>query len=324
MTFFDKKEDVIKIELTPYGRSMLSKGRLKPYCYAFFDDDILYDSTRGDGGTGVLTEEYSETKVRILENTPYMKPQTNYKGVESNYQKTVLEESGDHLLYPIGTNSLLEKKASAWNATLLQGEMSSSHPFLTSSYTGSDGTTMKKAKRPEFNAIPQINCNIDYNMSIRDSREYFTMDEEDITTSTIANDGTQVILEHGHFLLHLLEKNGFSHSDSFSVEVFLYDDNDNETLRRLEFARRERSIKNDLIVNEQFQPPIIDESMVEFYFTINVDKEISDSDVCKGSKRIKKENIYLGYDIKCPDLDRDRNINIYQTSVTDIEDCEKW
>ena len=76
-------------------------------------------------------------------------------------------------------------------------------------------------------------------------------------------------------------------------------------------------------MNEQFQPPIIDESMVEFYFTINVDKEISDSDVCKGSKRIKKENIYLGYDIKCPDLDRDRNINIYQTSVTDIEDCEK-
>ena len=88
MTFFNKKEDVIAIELTPHGRSLLSRGKLKPTFYAFFDDDILYDSTRGDGGTGVLTEEYSETKVRILENTPYMKPQTNYKGVESNYQKT--------------------------------------------------------------------------------------------------------------------------------------------------------------------------------------------------------------------------------------------
>ena len=43
MSFFNKKEDVIKVEITPHGRKMLSEGRFKPYCYAFFDDDILYD-----------------------------------------------------------------------------------------------------------------------------------------------------------------------------------------------------------------------------------------------------------------------------------------
>ena len=49
MTFFDKKQDVLKIELTPYGRSLLSNGKLMPKYYAFFDDDIVYDITTTGG-----------------------------------------------------------------------------------------------------------------------------------------------------------------------------------------------------------------------------------------------------------------------------------
>jgi hypothetical protein len=30
MTFFNKKEDVLKIELTPHGRKLLSMGKMKP------------------------------------------------------------------------------------------------------------------------------------------------------------------------------------------------------------------------------------------------------------------------------------------------------
>ena len=33
MTFFNKKTDVIDIELTPYGRYLLSIGKLKPKYY---------------------------------------------------------------------------------------------------------------------------------------------------------------------------------------------------------------------------------------------------------------------------------------------------
>ncbi len=51
MTFFNKKEETIGIELTPYGRSLLAKGKLMPAYYAFFDDDILYDVMAG-GATG--------------------------------------------------------------------------------------------------------------------------------------------------------------------------------------------------------------------------------------------------------------------------------
>ena len=44
MKFLNKKEQVIDLEITPYGKSLLSMGRFKPEYYAFFDDDVLYDS----------------------------------------------------------------------------------------------------------------------------------------------------------------------------------------------------------------------------------------------------------------------------------------
>jgi len=44
MVFFNTKEEVIDIELTPYGKHLLSQGKWKPVYYEFYDDDILYDS----------------------------------------------------------------------------------------------------------------------------------------------------------------------------------------------------------------------------------------------------------------------------------------
>ena len=42
--FSDKKEEVLDIQLTSYGKSLLAKGKFKPEFYCFFDDDILYDT----------------------------------------------------------------------------------------------------------------------------------------------------------------------------------------------------------------------------------------------------------------------------------------
>ena len=43
MIFYDRKEEVLEIKLTPYGRYLLSLGELEPVYYSFFDDDVLYD-----------------------------------------------------------------------------------------------------------------------------------------------------------------------------------------------------------------------------------------------------------------------------------------
>jgi len=42
MKFFDPKQDVLDIQLTQYGKHLLSSGKFRPVYYAFFDDDILY------------------------------------------------------------------------------------------------------------------------------------------------------------------------------------------------------------------------------------------------------------------------------------------
>ncbi len=44
MEFFNRKEEVIDIQLTQHGKYLLSKGRLNPKYYAFYDDDVIYDS----------------------------------------------------------------------------------------------------------------------------------------------------------------------------------------------------------------------------------------------------------------------------------------
>ena len=44
MSSFDKKQDVIDIKLTQFGKNLLARGAFKPVYYQFFDDDILYNS----------------------------------------------------------------------------------------------------------------------------------------------------------------------------------------------------------------------------------------------------------------------------------------
>ena len=49
MKFLNKQEQVIDLQLTQYGKYLLSTGKFKPVFYAFFDDGILYDPNYGYG-----------------------------------------------------------------------------------------------------------------------------------------------------------------------------------------------------------------------------------------------------------------------------------
>ena len=57
MLFMNKKEEVLDIELTPYGKHLLSNGKLKPVYYAFFDDNILYDIQYVTGNLSSFTQQ---------------------------------------------------------------------------------------------------------------------------------------------------------------------------------------------------------------------------------------------------------------------------
>ena len=145
MSFFNKKEDVIDIQLTQYGKHLLSKGEFKPKLYAFFDDDVLYDGTYAG-----IEEEQNDVQDRI-EETPYLKAQYVYSSRDESVGRlTTLLTDGDPLNDPskvqqtqatiekhhaltssLGNSSLANNKNPAWNVTFLKGDIESSTSHLT-------------------------------------------------------------------------------------------------------------------------------------------------------------------------------------------------
>lgn len=79
MTFFNKKEEVLDVQLTQLGKYLLSKGTLKPVYYVFSDDEILYDTSYVGG-----KEEFAkETSDRIQKDTQRIRTLYEHDGVES-------------------------------------------------------------------------------------------------------------------------------------------------------------------------------------------------------------------------------------------------
>ena len=87
MSFFNKKEEVLEFQLTEYGKRKLQLGRLNPTYYAFFDDDILYDTAAAG-----FTEGQNSADRRIRFETPSLKLQKSTTGAETRvnqFQETV-------------------------------------------------------------------------------------------------------------------------------------------------------------------------------------------------------------------------------------------
>ena len=79
MTFFNKKEEVLDVQLTQLGKYLLSKGKFKPTFYVFSDDEILYDPEYA-GGNQELARETSD---RIQKDTQRFRTLYEHDGVES-------------------------------------------------------------------------------------------------------------------------------------------------------------------------------------------------------------------------------------------------
>ena len=82
MKFLNKQEQVIDLQLTQYGKYLLSTGKFKPVFYAFFDDGILYDPEYGYG-----IQKQKDIQNRIKSETPQLETQYNFRGVETEVKK---------------------------------------------------------------------------------------------------------------------------------------------------------------------------------------------------------------------------------------------
>lgn len=290
MSFFDKKEDVLEIVLTPHGRSLLSKGKLMPAYYAFLDDDVIYDvASVGD------TEANYQVKERILENTPSLKPQTNHSDLMVKFTENEPDLTNDVVkknVYTLGTSDVLEDYAPAWNVQLRKGEITSA------------SRTIEVEEKP-LN-IPQINVEIEYALSIANTNDIKQRrginQSSERPMSVIYPDGTYLKVDEEQILAQILEDNGFQHSDKLEIEVFMFDDADEEKLIPLKFLKRDKEFQNDLYMpSQEATTSNIDDitpETVEYYFDVRVDKEIP--------KEIEEGVV----------------ADVYSTRVTDIEDCD--
>jgi len=294
--FFDKKEDVLEIVLTPHGRRLLSQGKLMPAYYSFLDDDIIYDvAAAGD------TESNYQVKDRILLETPILKPQTNLVDLQAKLKDQNPDLSSDSTkydLYTIGTSNTREEFAPSWEVKFIKNEISSSATHQSSSL----GTKN----------VPQLDAVIEYKISVgnvsNDQRTRGQQTSAELPLSKIYGDGSYVQVEEEQILASILEKNGFLHSESLELEVFMFDDTEAENLIPLKFAKRNKEIKDDILMDENNEDAFdsltaeLRPDQVEYYFDVRVDNEIP--------------------------LDRKEKLSdvtpIYVSSITkeEIEDCD--
>lgn len=292
MEYFDRKEEVIDLELTPYGKRLLSQGSLKPVYYAFYDDDIVYDTTYGG-----YTESQKGAEDRI-KSTPRIKSQTILDGIESTFTKLneVFDESeidkklsklkgpsSKENIYslptPIGNGSLNSGYAPAWDIRSLQSPLTASSEFIT----GSHGMVR----------IPQIDITVFYDTSIgqistdeeiSDFGDQMPPDPsnavgEATPVSQLYPDGTFVKLKKDFILLDIKEINGVLDRDNFEIEVYeILDSNTTDhKLKRLKFLKDGMS-KLDLGYS-MYDPELerdvnITDKHVEYFFDFRVDDEI--------------------------------------------------
>ncbi len=314
MTFFNKKEDVLKIELTPYGRSLLSNGKLMPKYYAFFDDDIIYDIQFGGD-----TEDQIDIKNRILDDTPRLRPQRDLVSPESQLSAFEREEDSsrpfskiamNYLTEPLGTSDGTYIEAPSWNLSFLLGEISH-----VSSSIETDTSHRKR--------IPQVETTLEYTMEIRNQRDDSPVRGREVSpnvpVSSVFQDGTYINLLDEQIICKILEEKGFLQKDGLEMEVFLYEENE-ETPKKLKFAPREKTVVDGMLVEDDIAAINTTPDYVEYWLNIETDSGIPDSEICKGVQNLKAQDILVDVDVVCPDLEG-VDFDIYRTRVTDVEDC---
>ena len=321
MEFFNKKEEVIDLKLTQFGRYMLSKGKFKPVFYSFFDDNILYDGSKAD-----VVELQNDVEKRIRE-TPTMHHQVSFSSLEkefnNNYNKVLsgevtatsedLQRTAEKhyaLPQPIGTGDINSDFSPAWSVQFLNGSISGSVSYLN---------LAEKSGGKNTQLVPQISSELEIGMIdvVEDGagEEEF---EEGLAGSSvvISSDDNEL-----YILLKVAENNGLFQKKNFDIELFEIEEEIQggvtiETLKQLGFSMTQEAETEVSFVDEI--TPDADTTHVEYYFDLLVDDEINDEILCKFDPVNEKMGVFSDPRTKlCQDV-----INKQKKKVFDIYEDE--
>jgi|694.fasta_scaffold10271_3 hypothetical protein len=300
MEFFDRKEEVLEIQLTQDGKRLLSQGEFKPYYYEFYDDDVLYE-TLGSG----FSELQNESTPRIKE-TPRIKTQNIVYGLETEFnklkqdldkinntskkkttKKLLYNKNHNPLKYALGLGDFSNQYTPAWDIKLETG-------FIN---TGSYSKTYS-AEEDYYEYIPQIYCTSSFLYEMRnDTDEYefipSTKDKKVVYKSEIFSDNTYyVIYQTNAIFANVKELNSVFDKENFDIEIFEVEkvDGQKEDLQNLYFFTKDAAdLSQQLTQSEADAEIIIDQQQeeineqlikekydVEWFFSVLGDKEIDD------------------------------------------------
>jgi hypothetical protein len=259
MSFFDKKQDVLDVKLTQFGKNLLARGAFKPVYYRFFDDDVLYNADAAD-----IEETQKRSEERIQE-AQMLRTQHLVTGVETRFdQNQNLINSGslptfmeikrrqDPLLadkilkYPLSNTKINAQDAPSFNVSVVESEISSSADTISV-----EGITLP---------VPQLHISSSFEL-IEDRRaqehdiDPGILDYQvylDLLSNNIGFlDNSELRVDEQDIVINIEELNIDQLRENFDIEIFEIDEGDN--LIRLESKEE-----------------------VEKYFIIEVDEEVSE------------------------------------------------
>lgn len=316
MKFLDRKEQVLELQMTQYGKALMSRGVFQPAYYAFFDDDVVYDSeymSTGGDTTAISTAlENSVTTSDRIRDAIRPEPQYNYAGVETQINHTKFDlvsalitgfgQTGEEyqleqlskppsavdnyysLGLPMGTSEYNTSKAPAWKLNFHNGEITNLESEQGVEFFTGSGGLLK---------IPQLEVEAIYDVYIQaaNSPQALTKIEDNYKKNgkadiyTFGNSLSYIKVEKDHILVDVGEINSIFQNENFDIEVY-------EIQEGLEFIGSDIGIQENLIPlyfmnkaqegEQLYNSPITEmgqetTSNVEYYFDIRVDDEIDDS-----------------------------------------------
>lgn len=332
MKFLDKKEQVYDIKLTPHGKQTLAMGQFEPVYYAFFDENILYDSQYA----GSPLEEQNNIHKRIKEETAYLESQVRFSQGASGkissgaglFDEDFVLLERDHNIYTsdsfIGDARLLsddQQVAPAWKVIAMQGDIEEirTHPASIL-----EESTDNKAKIE--GSITQIEITANYSLSPKANAQQFSFESirDANSLSGIFSDGSAMVLEGNDPLLYVEELNTELLSENYDIEVFLVSDHDqpNETIKRLFFRNQRPQIIDGMMVSPtpEANNQELDSTAVEYYFNIEADHMVDPKMACKKLNQFNSEDYLIELDFDCEEEQEDLYYDIYGR-VTESEIC---
>ena len=246
MLFFNKKEEVIDVQLTAYGKHLLSKGKFSPKYYCFFDDDVLYDSEKAG-----VTEEQNDTQIRILEETPKLKTQYSHYGISTFNIAGIADNENTHFDYNLQNKSLLYRLAN--QEISLQAAPNYDVLALDSSFSRTSSVEYQHfTSSGIIKNIPQLSSSVDYRIvkNIENPMPPRLITEEDnfdlAADSITFADNTSLHLTKSCLILDIEENNVYHGRNNFFLEIYEIESDEEAEVKIL------RRLDNMLEINSLF------------------------------------------------------------------------